>query len=77
MPGWYFCTCKPGYEKHHATGCQDIDECRLGTHSCHPSAECINTNGHFECHCPVDQLDLSPTKCRHSEPSNNFIIMIM
>lgn len=31
--------------------CEDIDECMEGTHSCHPTAICENTEGHFECKC--------------------------
>lgn len=31
--------------------CIDIDECEEMTHSCHPSATCVNTDGHFECKC--------------------------
>lgn len=31
--------------------CVDIDECEENTHSCHPSSQCVNTDGHFECKC--------------------------
>jgi len=31
--------------------CVDINECDEMTHSCHPTATCVNTNGHFECKC--------------------------
>ncbi|KAI4463808.1 nel [Holotrichia oblita] len=30
----------------------DVDECEMGTHTCHPSAQCSNTNGGFMCLCP-------------------------
>lgn len=31
--------------------CPDVEECRLGLHSCHPFATCVNTPTSFECHC--------------------------
>uniref|UniRef100_A0A8C9SJ64 Multiple EGF like domains 8 n=1 Tax=Scleropages formosus TaxID=113540 RepID=A0A8C9SJ64_SCLFO len=31
--------------------CPDVEECRLGLHSCHLFATCINTPQSFECHC--------------------------
>lgn len=31
--------------------CVDINECEQSTHSCHHSAKCVNTDGHFECKC--------------------------
>ncbi|RZF46907.1 hypothetical protein LSTR_LSTR008035 [Laodelphax striatellus] len=51
MPGWYYCRCKPGYrtainqDNVFATTCQDVDECANGSHTCHPSAQCVNTEG--------------------------------
>lgn len=33
----------------------DIDECQEGTHTCHPSARCINNEGGFQCTCPRDR----------------------
>lgn len=56
MPGWYYCKCKPGYETH-GTDCHDINECYHGTHSCHSTATCVNSDGHFECHCPDNSTD--------------------
>lgn len=48
----YYCKCKPGFETK-GKDCVDIDECYLNTHSCHPTARCVNTQGHFECVCPT------------------------
>ncbi|XP_076868849.1 multiple epidermal growth factor-like domains protein 8 [Brachyhypopomus gauderio] len=31
--------------------CPDVEECRLGLHTCHPSATCVNTPTSYECHC--------------------------
>ncbi|KAL1116125.1 hypothetical protein AAG570_005620 [Ranatra chinensis] len=59
MPGWYYCTCAPGYtsvitvvKSQPITICQDIDECQLGNHTCHPTAQCVNTQGGYKCTCP-------------------------
>lgn len=46
----YYCKCKQGYEMKD-NNCVDINECEEMTHSCHPSAKCVNTDGHFECKC--------------------------
>ena len=46
----YYCKCKPGYEMRN-NNCVDINECEEMTHSCHKSAKCVNTDGHFECKC--------------------------
>lgn len=41
---------------------------KIGTHSCHPSAKCINYDGHFECVCPENTTDITSTEpCRLSE----------
>lgn len=31
--------------------CPDVEECRLGLHTCHSSATCVNTPTSYECHC--------------------------
>lgn len=57
--------------------CADIDECSENTHSCHPSATCVNTDGHFECKCStlhninssfnlVTTKDVSTEECKLS-----------
>lgn len=34
------------------TGCQDIDECALGIHTCDPKTQmCVNTIGNYSCEC--------------------------
>lgn len=35
----------------------DIDECRDKTHTCHPTAECVNVDGGFQCECSRESLD--------------------
>ncbi|BES99222.1 protein kinase c-Hypothetical protein protein [Nesidiocoris tenuis] len=57
MPGWYYCTCGPGYipslpHLQHQQLCQDIDECTLNNHTCHESAVCVNLEGSYRCTCP-------------------------
>ena len=32
--------------------CEDIDECQLGTYSCHDTQVCENTQGSYKCVCP-------------------------
>ncbi|KAG8224795.1 hypothetical protein J437_LFUL002240 [Ladona fulva] len=75
MPGWYYCQCRAGYRRtvappytHIHPGstmlmpgvhCQDVDECLEGTHTCHGSAECINTEGGFRCSCSPGSEDCS------------------
>ena len=45
-------SCEEGFEDQgDGQGCQDIDECTLGTHTCDINAECNNTPGAYECEC--------------------------
>lgn len=46
-PG-YACMCKPGFADRGA-GCQDIDECAVGTAKCGAGTVCKNTVGSYEC----------------------------
>lgn len=73
MPGWYYCSCKPGYksETHDGTECVDIDECRDNVHSCHATASCVNTPGHFECHCPSRSPEEEPEREPEQEPEGD------
>ncbi|XP_076249643.1 protein kinase C-binding protein NELL1 [Calliopsis andreniformis] len=75
MPGWYYCRCKPGYrsalhDSTQGTQCLDIDECNDQTierrHTCHPSAKCVNTEGGYECVCPVQEDNHTVEECRLS-----------
>ncbi|XP_042392573.1 wall-associated receptor kinase 2-like isoform X1 [Zingiber officinale] len=49
----YRCKCKEGYEgnPYIPNGCQDIDECNSSSPIC--KGVCINTNGSFNCLCPL------------------------
>ncbi|XP_065058300.1 fibrillin-1-like isoform X6 [Rhopilema esculentum] len=49
-PGSYVCECKHGYN---GTGtiCEDMDECLLGNHKCHPQGKCSNMAGSYNCSC--------------------------
>ena len=33
--------------------CDDVNECSLGTDSCHKNADCFNTSGGYSCECIV------------------------
>ena len=62
-PGSYSCMCDPGYEaiildsesaQLTPTTCVNIDECHMPEHQrCHKLAYCVDTEGSFECHCPI------------------------
>ncbi|KAH7543850.1 hypothetical protein ACOSP7_031340 [Xanthoceras sorbifolium] len=49
----YLCKCDHGYygNPYLPNGCQDIDECDKGNHTCHKQAHCINTPGNYTCKC--------------------------
>jgi Calcium-binding EGF domain/EB module len=45
------CKCKPGFERRKGQ-CKDIDECKdYKDNKCDKNAECINTEGTYECRC--------------------------
>jgi len=45
----YHCTCEAGFG---GMGCEsDEVECMIGTHECHPNADCFNTYGSYICAC--------------------------
>ena len=50
-PGSYYCACREqGYKFNERTGeCEDINECKLGTHDCSTDLRCKNTDGGFLC----------------------------
>ena len=56
----HYCQCKPGFKAYQdpsldgATICIDENECELGTHTCHPNAQCWNTAGSYQCYCGYD-----------------------
>ncbi|KAK0600470.1 hypothetical protein LWI29_015340 [Acer saccharum] len=51
--GGYLCKCLRGYQGNpylsHGIGCQDIDECKLGNHTCGEEAHCENIQGSYRC----------------------------
>ncbi|KAH9492131.1 hypothetical protein Btru_048687, partial [Bulinus truncatus] len=47
--GNYTCNCKDGLSRNSIGQCQDIDECKLGTHKCQHT--CTNTEGSYNCRC--------------------------
>lgn len=50
--GVSYCACPKGFKTLVDGSCQDIDECARGYQSCGYGAECTNTIGSYECHCP-------------------------
>ncbi|VFQ86699.1 unnamed protein product [Cuscuta campestris] len=47
----YHCRCKDGYGGNPYLGCQNIDECKEGTNSCHGNATCNDIPGNYTCTC--------------------------
>ncbi|KAM9325336.1 hemicentin-2 [Gastrophryne carolinensis] len=52
--GSYQCVdnCPPGTTRSEAGGCNDVDECRDGSHMCRYNQLCENTVGGYRCGCP-------------------------
>ncbi|XP_054681478.1 pro-epidermal growth factor isoform X3 [Grus americana] len=51
--GGYVCKCLEGYTGD-GVHCYDIDECKMGSHTCGENITCINTEGNFTCSCADD-----------------------
>ena len=53
--GSYTCVCDAGYtltsNDTHEFVCENINECDLGTDSCHDNATCTDTIGNYTCSC--------------------------
>ncbi|OMO75922.1 hypothetical protein COLO4_25790 [Corchorus olitorius] len=52
----YRCECKEGYKGNpylqNQNGCQDVNECKDGSHKCKYRKHCTNTMGNYTCSCP-------------------------
>eukprot|EP00736_Rhodelphis_marinus_P002965 Rmarinus@m.29473 len=48
------CVCNEGYSGDGVNSCEDMDECILGTNTCHSLGICNNTVGSFSCSCGRD-----------------------
>lgn len=76
----YYCKCKPGYEMRD-DNCVDINECDENTHSCHPSSQCVNTDGHFECKCDKNlhsiSMSFNTLKSREDDDSSECKLSCM
>eukprot|EP00117_Sycon_ciliatum_P039829 scpid25623/ scgid29368/ Fibrillin-1 len=78
--GSFTCLCRQGYLYNYtAYGCQDEDECSLGTHTCGVGQSCTNTHGSHNCAClsgyapaalptsgcaDIDECSLGTHQCR-------------
>lgn len=70
----HYCECNPGFRPYKdpaladgRTICIDENECEMGTHTCHPSAQCLNTLGSFRCYCGVLDQTCSKGKVSREE----------
>ncbi|XP_070502012.1 fibrillin-2-like [Chironomus tepperi] len=62
--GSYRCECFSGFKAKENEQCIDIDECKIGSFRCPPTANCINTAGSYKCVCPSGtKLSRDKTEC--------------
>ncbi|MED6113033.1 hypothetical protein PIB30_067249 [Stylosanthes scabra] len=54
----------------------DIDECKIGNHTCISEQNCLNTIGSFECFCPKGQSGngTKETGCQKPNEVNKFVL---
>ena len=45
------CLCKEGFFRNDSHSCADTDECSTDVHRCDKNADCVNTQGSYECYC--------------------------
>ncbi|KAI5627097.1 fibulin-7-like [Silurus asotus] len=71
--GSYYCQCPTGYSVKDERSCQDINECKRGTHNCTEDQECVNTYGGHKCilvECPhfhdASYIKTSPLQCERN-----------
>ena len=75
----HYCECKPGFKAYQdpaldgQTICIDENECDLGTHTCHPTAQCWNTAGSFQCYCGYNNDQICSTG-KSFENNNKYFI---
>jgi len=65
-PGLFSCSCDEGFTGtgyRDADGCQDIDECLLGTHDCGTTQSCMNLPGAYWCTCNQEGFERSGKEC--------------
>ena len=43
--------CDIGFYGNGKTYCLEVNEREIGFHNCHANADCLNTDGSFECSC--------------------------
>lgn len=53
--------------------CNDLDECALGVHNCHPNAVCSNTWGSYSCSCLLGHHG-NGKQCRGKQVSKSFTL---
>ncbi|CAB3401851.1 unnamed protein product [Caenorhabditis bovis] len=60
------CICKQGFRTvADSAACQDVDECKEGTHDCDKLATCQNTIGSHVCSCPPGYVGDGTTCVKH------------